>query len=213
MLRAFLDFRVHSISRFVQAAADVVHAENLAVGLDCFSPALTYMVGQDLGRLAPHCEWIKVMTYGHTLGPAGLPFELLGLADWLIDQQLASEAEALEWLSQASHLSLPSRRAALREEGVAPEGLAAETRRAKGTGMLLAGIELVDIQEVVRLQPEQIAADVGAFRAAGADGLALAWDLWHIPLERLELVRTAWTRHPSDLPKHALPEAPLDFSI
>jgi hypothetical protein len=215
MLRAFLDFRARSISRFVQAAADVVHAEKLAVGLDCFSPALTYMVGQDLGMLAPHCEWIKVMTYGHTLGPAGLPFELLDLADWLIDQQLASEAEALKWLSQASHLPLPSRRAALREEGIAPEGLAAETRRARGAGasMLLAGIELVDIPEAVRLQPAQIAADVDAFRAAGADGLALAWDLWHIPVERLELVRTAWARHSPSLAERALPETPPDFSI
>ena len=214
MLRAFLDFRVRSVGRFVQAAADVVHAENLAVGLDCFSPALTYMVGQDLGMLAPHCEWIKIMTYGHTLGPAGLPFELLSLADWLIGQQLASESEALEWLSQASHLPLPSRSSALREEGIAPEGLAAETRRARGAGvsMLLAGIELVDIQEAVRLQPAQITADVGAFRAAGADGLVLAWDLWHIPFERLELVRTAWARPPSDLPERALPEAPPDFS-
>jgi acyl-CoA synthetase (NDP forming) len=79
--------------------------------------------------------------------------------------------------------------------------------------MLLAGIELVDIQEVVRLQPTQIAADVGAFQAAGADGLALSWDLWHIPRERLELVRTAWARLASDLPERALPQAPLDFSI
>jgi hypothetical protein len=215
MLRTFLDFRVRSVSRFVQAAADVVHAENLAVGLDCFSPALTYMVGQDLGMLAPHCEWIKIMSYGHTLGPAGLPFELLSLADWLIGQQLTSEREALEWLSQASHLRLSPRRSALREEGIAPEGLAAETRRARGAGVsvLLAGIELVASQEVVRLQPAQITADVGAFQAAGADGLALAWDLWHIPLERLELVRTAWARSPSNLPERVLPQAPPDFSI
>jgi hypothetical protein len=98
---------------------------------------------------------------------------------------------------------------------VTPEGLAAETRRARtaGAGTLLAGIELVDIAEAVRLQSAQITADLRAFRAAGADGLALAWDLWHIPLERLELVRAAWAPHPSDFPGRAFPETSWDFSI
>jgi hypothetical protein len=191
MLRAFLDFRVRSITRFVQAAADMVHAAGLAVGLDCFSPALTYMVGQDLGALNSHCEWIKIMTYGHTLGPAGLPFELLGLADWLVGQRLANWPKALEWLSLASHLPLPTTRAALRERGLRPEALATETRRARAARVrtLLAGIELVDLEGVTRLHPAQVTADLRAFQAAGADGLVLSWDLWHISLERLELVR------------------------
>ena len=37
-----------------------------------------------------------------------------------------------------------------------------------------------------------IGADLCAFRDAGADGLVLSWDLWHIPLERLELVHACW---------------------
>ena len=98
-LRGFLDFRARSVTRFVQAAADLIHAEGLDVGLDCFSPALTRLVGQNLEALDSHCEWIKVMSYGHTLGPAGLPFELLGLADWLVAHRSVGEPEALEWLS------------------------------------------------------------------------------------------------------------------
>jgi len=191
MLRSFLDFRVRSITRFVQAAADMAHAAGLAVGLDCFSPALTYMVGQDLGALNFHCEWIKIMTYGHTLGPAGLPFELLGLADWLVGQRLAKWPKALEWLSLASHLPLPTTRVVLRERGLTPEALATETRRARAARVrtLLAGIELVDLEGVTWLHQAQVTADLRAFQAAGADGLVLSWDLWHIPLERLELVR------------------------
>ena len=41
-------------------------------------------------------------------------------------------------------------------------------------------------------------ADLDAFRAAGADGLALSWDLWHIPIERLELVRTVYLDDQAD---------------
>ena len=194
-LRAFLDFRARSITRFVQAAASVARTEGLAVGLDCFAPALTCMVGQDLAALNPCCDWIKVMVYGHTLGPAGLPFELLALADWLVGRGWASEPQALVWLGEALHLPLPSTRAALLEQGLSPEALAAEVRRARaaGVGVLLAGIELVDVAGVTRLHSQQIAADLRAFRDAGAGGLVLSWDLWHIPLERLDLVRQEWS--------------------
>lgn len=190
-LRAFLGFRARSVTQFVQAAADLIHTEGLAVGLDCFSPALTHLVAQSLGDLDRHCEWIKIMSYGHTLGPAGLPFELLDLADWLVTQTSASESQALAWLSLATRLPLPSSRAPLRADGLTSDALAAEVRQARALGVrtLLAGVELVEVEGITRLNAAQITADLRAFRAAGADGLVLSWDLWHIPLERLELVR------------------------
>ncbi len=192
-LRAFLDFRTRSVTRFVQTATDLVYSAGLEVGLDCFSPALTPLVGQSLDALAPHCAWIKIMSYAHALGPSGLPFELSDLADWLVTQQSTGEAKALEWLSLATRLPLPPTRAMLRENGLSPGALAAETRRGRAAGVsaLLAGIELVEMEGVCQLKQTQIAADVDAFRTAGADGLVLSWDLWHIPLERLELVRDA----------------------
>jgi hypothetical protein len=152
------------------------------------------MVGQDLGALNSYCQWIKIMPYAHTFGPAGVPFELLGLADWLIDRQSVSESDALEALSQATRLRLPCSRAALRERGLPPDALAAEIKRgrAAGVGTLFAGIELVALEGVTRLDRAQITDDLRALREAGADGLVLSWDLWHIPLERLELVRAVW---------------------
>ncbi|MFB0537851.1 MAG: hypothetical protein ACETWR_23030 [Anaerolineae bacterium] len=196
LLSAFLDFRARSVDRFVRAAADLIHAEGLTVALDCFSPALTRMVGQDLGALGDCGEWTKVMTYGHTLGPAGLPFEILNLADWLIEKQQASELQALEWLSRATRLSLPHSRAELRAHGLAPTALLAEIGQARAAGIrkLLAGIELVEIEGMAHLDQEQIEADLRALYMAGADGLVLSWDLWHIPLERLQLVSAIWTQ-------------------
>jgi hypothetical protein len=193
-LREFLDFRARSVTRFVEAVADQVRPEGLAVGLDCFSPALANMVGQNLGALAGHCQWIKVMTYGHAFGPAGLPFELMDLVDWLIAKWGAGETEPLEWLSRATRLPLLRTRAELRQRGLPPEALAAEVRRGRAVGVspLFAGIELVEIAGVAQLDREQILADLRAFREAGADGLVLSWDLWYIPLERLDLVREVW---------------------
>jgi hypothetical protein len=193
-LRAFLRFRASSVSRFVRAVSEAIRGEGLEVGLDCFSPALTWMVGQDLQALDAHCEWIKIMSYGHAMGPAGLPFELLGLVNWLVERYEVSEARALGWLSAASGLGLPSTREALHDRGLTPQALGSEVRRARAAGVrtLLAGIELVELEGIARPDRAQVTADLRAFRSAGADGLVLSWDLWHIRPERLEWVRQAW---------------------
>ena len=140
------------------------------------------------------------MSYGHALGPSGLPFEILDLAGWLIGRRVVDgggmpdESGALQVLSLVSGLPLPSSRDALRARGLAPAALATEVQRARAAGVhaLLAGIELVEIAGLTHLHDAQIEADLRAFRAAGAGGLVLSWDLWHIPLERLEMIRRIW---------------------
>jgi len=193
-LQAVVDFRAHSISRFVRQCAELVRAHTCAIGLDGFSPALTQAVGQNLGELDQYADWTKIMSYGHTFGPAGLPFEFLALANWLIDRHGIRERAAMALLSDSSGLSLPDNRADLRQRGLSSNTLYAEARRARdmGVGTLLAGMELVEIPGVAELIPEQIQGDLGAFQEAGVDGLALSWDLWMMPLDRLDLVRTVW---------------------
>lgn len=190
-LPTFLDFRARSVTRFIHTVAEQIHSHGLAVGLDCFSPALTRLVGQNLTALERCAEWTKVMSYCHTLGPAGLPFELLALADWLVDQRQVEEAEALTWLAQATGLPLPANRAMLRTQGLPPAALTVEMARGRTAGIktLYAGIELVELEGVAELHPAQIEADLRAL-GGNTDGLALSWDLWHIPLERLDLVRS-----------------------
>jgi len=194
ILLKFLDFRMQSISRFVRKASDLARNEGLKVGLDCFSPALVRMVGQDLAALNDDCDWIKIMTYGHTLAPAGVPFELQNLATWLINHGSVCEADALNWLAQAAHIPLPPDLNTLAVNGVSPEGLASEVGRARdaGVGTLLAGIELVELEGVTQLDQAQIKADLRALLEAGSDGLVLSWDLLKIPPEYLEIVRGIW---------------------
>jgi hypothetical protein len=193
-VRAVLDFRTHSISKFIAQCADLARNYDCAIGLDGFAPVLTQAVGQDLKNLDRHADWIKIMSYGHTLGPAGLPFELLVLADWLIERHNLNESVVMACLSDASAISLPDNRTQLRKHGLASSALHDEALRArdKGVTTLLAGIELVEIPGVAELNPTQIKNDLQAFRQAGADGLALSWDLWMMPLDRLDLVRTVW---------------------
>jgi hypothetical protein len=197
-LYTFLDFRARSVTQLLHEAIDLIHEEGLAVGLDCFSPVLTRMVGQDVGALdaalEPDRDWVKVMTYGHALGPATLPFELLNLADWLVRESGMSEAEALAHLAEATQLPLPEERARLRHQGLPSDALVAEVHRAHEMGIrrLLAGVELVEIQDAAELDDAQIEVDLRALRDAPLDGLVLSWDLWHIPPERLALVRRVY---------------------
>jgi hypothetical protein len=194
VLSDFMLFRYRSISRLVQELSVEARALGLGVGLDCFSPALAPMVGQDLSTLGSSGDWVKIMSYGHTLGPAGLPYELLALGEWLASPAGIDEAGALACLEGATGLALPSSFQHLRRPGLSSSALAAEVRRARSLGVrtLLAGMELVELEGVTCLESAQIQADLAAFQEAGADGLALSWDLWHISLERLELVGRMW---------------------
>ena len=193
-LKTLLDFRAHCITQFIKSATEIVSSGGLEVGLDCFSPSLTYMVAQDLKSLKDHCDWIKIMSYAHVFGPAGLPYELIGLVDWLISKGYADEEKALKWVSTGTNLSLPLTRFELSERGLCSGSLVTEIKRARGSGIknLLAGIELVEVEGVTKLNQEHITKDLRAFKKSGADGLVLSWDLWHIPVERLDLVRTFW---------------------
>lgn len=197
LFQRFLDFRLRSVTDFVVRLADVLRSAKLEVGLDCFSPSLTRMVGQDLATLGELADWIKIMSYAHTLGPAGLPFELLGLLDYL-NATGFSEPQALATLAGATGLPLPGTRQELDRVGLSPAALAAEARRGLQATRcpVLAGIELVEIPGVTRLSKPQIQADLAALRDIGLPGLSISWDLWHIELDRLDLVRQSYLTPP-----------------
>jgi hypothetical protein len=189
-LQDFFRFRTKSISNFVRLAVETASAGGMEIGLDCFSPSLAGMVGQDLGVLSQVCDWIKVMTYDHAWGPAGLPYELMGLAGFLNQNAEMGEVEALDFLKKQTNLTLPGTFQDLRAQGLPSAALVSEVRRGRRFGVrsLYAGLELVEIAGVCELEAEQIRQDWSAVLEAGVDGVVLSWDLWHMPLEHLRLV-------------------------
>ncbi len=192
MLELFLAFRARSISRTVRTLSRQIQSHNLAVGLDCFSPALTRMVGQDLSALDGYANWVKIMTYPRVFGPAGISFELLGLSKWLIRHGLR-EADTMRLLAEASQLPIPSTKAELAHAGLEPDTLRQEIRRGYELGItnLLAGIATVQMKEIHESTPQQIQADLNSSRAA--DGLVISWDLWLTPLDYLDMIRNLWS--------------------
>lgn len=190
-LNTFLDFRQNCLTDFIAQICVPLRNAGAEIGLDCFSPSLTRMVGQDLGALGSHADWIKVMSYAHTLGPAGIPFELLGFFDYLSGNTGLNPSSILNTMSNALNLELPEKPQDIKEKGISSSALEAELRRGLrvSSAPILAGFELVQILGVAELNDVQILADLEAVRRAGVAGLSISWDLWDIPLERLEHVQ------------------------
>ncbi len=189
-LSRLMGFRQYSITRLIRQAADLALERGLEVGLDCFSPSLSQMVGQDLVELSYQARWIKLMTYAHTLGPAGLPFELLGLIDTLTKRTGLTYAEATERVSETAGFPIPENRDELIKTGMPVEALVAEMQKVAGTLQckVLAGIELVDLRGITHINDQQIERTLRALNLPPLDGFALSWDLQYIPLQRLELI-------------------------
>jgi hypothetical protein len=190
----WLAFREWSVCDFLATISQPLREAGLEIGLDCFSPSLTHIVGQDLHGMSGLVDWIKLMTYAHTLGPAGIPFELSGLFHYLTSTTYLNEGEALDFIGQAIELPLPSGLRALEKDGLSSLALEKEVRVGVEACSVptLAGMELVELEGVTSLKPEQIRSDLIAVKKSGAAGLALSWDLLHISLERLDQVRQVY---------------------
>ena len=196
LIQRFLDFRARSVTDLISVLTAQLRAAGLEVGLDCYSPGLSRMVGQDLAALSAGADWIKLMCYAHTLGPAGLPFELLGMCDFLASASGLNRPEILSRMAIALGRPLPGSPQALEQTGVSPGFLQQEVATGVEASRVpaLAGIELVDVQGVTHLNDVQLVADLQAVRDARPGGLALSWDLLHIPLHRLDVVRDVYLK-------------------
>lgn len=199
-LAKFLNFRTQSITSFLSEVCQWLRSHKLRIGLDCFSPMLTRMVGQDLSALSAFADWVKIMTYGHVYAPAGIPGELLSLirsvvaqTETLVETEQLTESDVLQVVSECTGIALPKTIACLEETGLASSALGQEARRGQTqiSCETWAGLELVELPGITRLHKMQIQSDILAFSAALVDGLALSWDLWHIPTSSLRGVREA----------------------
>jgi hypothetical protein len=198
-LSLFLAFRCRCICDFLTLIAKPIREASLEIGLDCFSPTLTNMVGQDLKTLSRQVSWIKLMTYAHTNAPAGIPYELSGFVHFLTKTTHFEESQALKWLGESCGLTLRPSCQALEWEGITSSDLEQEVRcGVDATSVpILAGIELVDMPAVAHLGTAQISADLIAIKRAGPAGLAISWDLRHIPIKQLELVAQVYQTNDS----------------
>jgi hypothetical protein len=191
-MRKVQAFRMKTITHLLHECRTLYEGK---LGFDVFSTSIAPWVGQDMTALHQMDAWIKIMCYGHTYGPAGLPFELGALVNWLETHCAFTRQEALDTIIEAAGFQPNWIQWHNQRLDCAPALLRLEAVRARRAGAgdspVLAGIELVDMPEFVNLSPAQICADLAAFKSARVDGLALSWDAWLIPPEHIALVREA----------------------
>jgi hypothetical protein len=193
-VQSWMEFRKASITDFVNGIAKFLQDEGLDIGLDCFSPSLTRMVGQDLNSLSRYANWMKIMSYAHTLGPAGLPFEIIDLFNYTISNTILKEKEILALLSSLLDLPIPDSFQKLQKQGLSTRALEREMQKGRESAKIpvLAGLELVEIAGIASLTDEQIILDHKSVLSTGVAGISISWDLWHIPNHRLDLISSIW---------------------
>lgn len=194
ILHTYRSFRSRGVTDLVAMLSVMLRQAGMEIGLDCFSPSLANMVGQDLGALSIWADWIKVMSYAHVRGPAGLPFELLGMLEYLCEANDSDPANLLFNMGDAFALKLTDAREIIEKDGIPPSALEKELRHVVDLSSvpILAGFELVEIPGVAELSKPQVLRDLEAVRRSGVAGLSISWDLRKIPLERLDWVHQGY---------------------
>lgn len=76
----YLHVRTELITETVKELAEYFKKKGLKVGLDLFAPFLAVFVGQSYTELSTAADFVKPMLYRYTYTPAGMKYELEGMA-------------------------------------------------------------------------------------------------------------------------------------
>ncbi|AFK07882.1 hypothetical protein Theba_2253 [Mesotoga prima MesG1.Ag.4.2] len=190
----FLEFRKSSVLQLLASYADRARNLGLEVGVDLFSPSLRNIVSQDYERISRHVDWMKPMVYCKTMGPAGLPMELLSLAKILVEHaSRLSEREALEIIGELTGLLLPESFDEIRMKGIDQKNYELELNKIDQMNLnpvirIFPGFEAVNLPPVCSVGLEEVRNYVDATLRKGHDGFVLSWDIRHISDAILEYV-------------------------
>ncbi len=153
----------------------------LSIGMDMFAPFLAPFVGQDYPALCALADFVKPMFYRATYAPAGLPHEIDKYAEAFggSAEEVRARREALRCVAGIDAA----------EGGIGDAFLAREVKAASalanGRAQVFAGVEAVRMHGVCEADAAYVRRSAAVCRAAGADGIALSWDLNATPEEWL----------------------------
>jgi hypothetical protein len=182
-LAEFLTWRSERITRTVSRLVEGLQGHALRSALDVFTPALARSVGQDLAALGAQADWCKSMTYLDANGPASLPYELKGYADWLTevgDDDAPGFIGGLLGIDPPSLAGAGSGLAALRSEMSRLADMVGPTRA-------VVGLDAVQIAGVCEIRDADLSARIEAVVTGGL-GIAPSWDLRFIGPARIALM-------------------------
>jgi len=190
----FREFRISSVLNLLSEYSRKAREKGLEVGVDLFSPSLADFVSQDYGQISREVDWIKPMIYCKTMGPAGLPMELLSLAKTLMKLVPEfSEKEALKIISEFVGLAIPGSFDELTADGIDQSNFSLELDKIVRMSLspsvkVFPGFEAVEIPPVCSIGTHEVKNYVETTLEKGYYGFVLSWDIRHIQDSTLEYV-------------------------
>lgn len=152
----------------------------LKVGIDTFSPFISYFVGQDLRKMQELVDFNKPMMYRITQAPAGLPFE----SDNLIKETTKGDFDDI----RNKFLTLIG--AEIYDDRFPIEFVKKELEiiSNKSNCNIYCGIEINRKKDIVKVYPDYIKENLINLKDSNIEGYVLSWDLLSAPEENINAV-------------------------
>lgn len=190
-LVGFYQMRESLVESIVAQYSSQARSQDLSVGLDLFAPSLAPLVSQNYRELSKYADWIKPMLYCKTFGPAGLPAEVLALADIIgamtphLNRNSVLEGICLflgiESAGVISSDGLPLSNFPKQLDIIHAKEIA------DGIG-IYPGFEAVDFPPVYSMDHEHLDFYLRSCADYGISGIVLSWDICKMRNETIEFV-------------------------
>ncbi len=183
-LRDFFAHRARLVTALAEQYAALAREAGKPLGIDVASPALAWLAGHDLRRLAAVADWIKPRIYCRTYGPSSIPLEYRSLAmgakGWA---QRAGMPALMRFIGRSIGLEMPESVYSLDQAYLPASAACREMERAAaaaGGNRVFPGVECSLHPDFETSLDEATVGECLA-AAAGAPGVVLGWNLLFIP--------------------------------
>lgn len=177
----FFTIKSNNVYNSVSQITQYFRKLDMKVGIDTFSPFISYFAGQDLEKLQNTCDFIKPMMYRITKAPAGLPFESDNLVKETIklDVNKAND-KYLQMIGASNYNGDKYPLDFVKEE------LKYMTENLNSS--IYAGIEINRKEDIAPVYPDYIKENITNLNDLSIEGYVLSWDLLSAPKENIDEV-------------------------
>lgn len=151
---------------------------NMKIGIDTFSPFISYFAGQDMNKLRNIADFIKPMMYRITQAPAGLPFEY----DNFIKETTKGDFNIIK--SSVNEIIGCKE---YKNNRFDVEFVKRELKFMTNLGVdIYSGIEINRKDDIAAVYPNYIDENLRCLGETRITGYVLSWDLLSAPEENIE---------------------------
>lgn len=170
-IEKYFNVRTKLITETVRQLTGYFKSLGLKTGLDLFAPCIALFVGQDYRELSRYADFVKPMLYRYTDTPAGMAYELRGMAAALSAEdkktkRLESWMEIIGW-----------------RDGEVSQFMINELKNAEKLSKceVYAGMEIHTVSHGIPafsgIRPQQVREGVSLLEKAGAKGRIASWNI------------------------------------